>query len=191
MLFQGTVIPAVLVTSVTSDAPGSITARVTRDVFDDVRAQRLLIPKGARLYGTYMNEVGAGQDRVLMAFSRLIYPDGKSVRLSGFGGGDAMGRSGVPAEVNNHFWQMFGAGFLIAGVSKVFERSSSQANVTVINQGGGSTTLMDAAGQILTDTARKVLERNQNISPTLNLAEGYKFNVIVNRDMALAPYSAL
>lgn len=186
MLFQGAVIPAVLVTPVTSDAPGSITARVTRDVYDDVRAKHLLIPKGSRLYGTYMNEVGEGQERLLMAFSRLIYPDGKSVRLSGFGGADAMGRSGVPADVNNHFWKMFGAGFLIASVAKVFDRSS-QSNVTVINQAGGSTTLTDSAGQILTETARRVLEKKQNISPTLSLAEGYKFNVIVNRDMALAP----
>lgn len=189
MLFQGTVIPAVLVTPVTSDAPGSLTARVTRDVYDDVHAQRLLIPKGSRLYGTYMSEVGEGQERILMAFSRLIFPDGRSVRLSGFGGGDAMGRSGVPADVNNHFWKMFGAGFLIAGVAKVFDRASQQTNVTVINQAGGSTTLTDSAGQILTDIARRVLEKKQNLSPTLNLAEGTKLNVIVNRDMALAPYT--
>ncbi len=190
MLFQGTVIPAVLVTPVTSDAPGSITARVTRDVYDDVRATRLLIPKGSRLYGAYMNEVAEGQERVLMAFSRLIFPDGKSVRLSGFGGADSMGRSGLPADVNNHFWQMFGTGFLIAGIAKVFDRSN-QSNITVINQAGGSTTLTDSAGQILTETARRVLEKKQNISPTLSLDAGYKLNVIVNRDMALAPYTKI
>lgn len=191
MLFQGTVIPSVLVTPVTSDAPGTLTARVTRDVYDDVRAQRLLVPKGSRLYGTYMNDVGEGQERVLIAFSRLIFPNGQSVRLSGFSGGDSMGRSGLPADVNSHFWKMFGAGFLIAGVAKVFDRASSEQNITVINQAGGSTTLTDSAGQILTETARKVLEKNQNISPTLSLPEGYKFNVIVNRDMALAPYKSL
>lgn len=191
MLFQGTVIPSVLVTPVTSDAPGTLTARVTRDVYDDIRAQRLLVPKGSRLYGTYMNEVGEGQERILMAFSRLIFPNGQSVRLSGFSGGDSMGRSGLPADVNSHFWKMFGAGFLIAGVAKVFDRASSEQNITVINQAGGSTTLTDSAGQILTETARRVLEKNQNISPTLSLPEGYKFNVIVNRDMALAPYKSL
>ncbi len=188
MLFQGTVIPAVLVTPVTSDAPGSLTARVTRDVYDDVRARRLLIPKGSRLYGAYMSEVGEGQERLLMAFSRVIFPDGQSVRLSGFSGADAMGRSGLPANVNTHFWKMFGTGFLIAGIAKVFDRASSGQNITVINQAGGSTTLTDSAGQILTETARRVLEKNQNISPTLSLPEGFKFNVIVNRDMALAPY---
>lgn len=191
MLFQGTVIPSVLVTPVTSDAPGTLTARVTRDVYDDVRAQRLLVPKGSRLYGTYMNDVGEGQERVLIAFSRLIFPNGQSVRLSGFSGADSMGRSGLPADVNSHFWKMFGAGFLIAGVAKVFDRASSEQNITVINQAGGSTTLTDSAGQILTETARRVLEKNQNISPTLSLPEGYKFNVIVNRDMALAPYKSL
>jgi len=191
MLFQGTVIPSVLITPVTSDAPGTLTARVTRDVYDDVRAQRLLVPKGSRLYGAYMNEVGEGQERVLMAFSRLIFPNGQSVRLSGFSGADSMGRSGLPADVNSHFWRMFGAGFLIAGVAKVFDRASGQQNITVINQAGGSTTLTDSAGQILTETARRVLEKNQNISPTLSLPEGYKFNVIVNRDMALAPYKSL
>lgn len=189
MLFQGTVIPAVLVTPVTSDAPGAITARVTRDVWDDVNARHLLIPKGSRLYGAYQNEVSEGQERILMAFTRLIFPDGRSVRLSGFGGADAMGRAGAPAEVNHHFWSMFGASFLIAGVSKIFDRSS-QTQVTVINQAGGSTTLSDSAGQILTDTARKILEKRQTISPTLNLREGFKFVVVVNRDMALTPAGA-
>ena len=53
--------------------------------FHDIHPQApvhiLLIPKGARLIGTYDNQVTAGEGRLLVAWTRLILPDGRSLRL--------------------------------------------------------------------------------------------------------------
>src|SRR5207237_9529041 len=79
-LRAGTVIPGLLVTGINSDLPGDLVGQVSRDVYDS-RTQRIcLIPKGARLIGTYDNQIAAGEDRLLVAWTRLILPDGRSLK---------------------------------------------------------------------------------------------------------------
>ena len=36
---------------------------------------------------------------------------------------------------------------------------------------------------------QKLLDRELNVAPTIEIRPGYKFNVMVNRDMILRPYS--
>jgi len=57
---QGTIIPAVLVTEISSDNPGMIVAEVIRDVYDSIAGKYLLIPKGSRLIGQYMSNISIG-----------------------------------------------------------------------------------------------------------------------------------
>jgi type IV secretory pathway VirB10-like protein len=45
----------------------------------------------------------------------------------------------------------------------------------------------DTASGTLTETARRILDRNQNIKPNLSLSYGEKFNLVVARDMVLPP----
>jgi len=49
----GTIIPAVLLTGISSDLPGQLIAQVREPVFDTESGQHLLIPQGARLIGLY------------------------------------------------------------------------------------------------------------------------------------------
>jgi type IV secretion system protein VirB10 len=81
VLQAGAVIPAALVTGLRSDLPGQITAQVTANVYDSPTGQFLLIPQGARLLGEYDSRVETGQHRVLLAWTRLILPDGRSIVL--------------------------------------------------------------------------------------------------------------
>src|SRR5437016_3630767 len=82
-LRAGTVIPGLLVTGINSDLPGDLVGQVGRDVYDS-RTQRIcLIPKGARFIGTYDNQIAAGEGRLLVAWTRLILPDGRSLKLLG------------------------------------------------------------------------------------------------------------
>ena len=77
----GSIIPAALITGIRSDLPGQITAQVTANVYDSPTGRILLIPQGARLIGEYDSEIAAGQNRVLLAWDRLILPDGRSIVL--------------------------------------------------------------------------------------------------------------
>ncbi|EQD57113.1 conjugal transfer protein (TrbI), partial [mine drainage metagenome] len=78
----GSVIHAELVTGINSDLPGEVTAQLTGNLYDSVHERFLLIPQGSRLVGKYDSKVSVGQTRVLMAWERIIFPDGRSIDLS-------------------------------------------------------------------------------------------------------------
>src|SRR3546814_8883786 len=85
----GSVIPAALITGIQSDLPGQVTAQVTQNVFDSATGRALLIPQGSRLIGAYESKIAAGQNRVLLAWDRLILPGGRSIDLVRQPGADA------------------------------------------------------------------------------------------------------
>lgn len=91
----GSVIPAALITGIQSDLPGQITAQVTQNVYDSPTGRILLIPQGARLVGEYDSEIAGGQNRVLLAWDRLIFPGGRSIALDRLPGGDGSGMAGL------------------------------------------------------------------------------------------------
>jgi len=74
----GTIIPASLITGIRSDLPGQITAQVTENVFDSPTGRTLLVPQGGRLVGVYDSQVAFGQSRILLVWTRLIMPNGRS-----------------------------------------------------------------------------------------------------------------
>lgn len=187
-LYQGAVIPAVLVTTINSDLPGYITAQVTEDIFDSIHGRNRVIPKGARIVGTYNNEIADGQERLMAAFDRVILPNGASIQLKAMNGTDGQGRSGMSDEVDRHFWKRFGPPVLVSVLARLVTKSPS--NVTVVNGGASSTgtaSFSDATGQILVDTARQMLESGRDIRNSVIINQGYKFNILVNRDLVFQP----
>ena len=185
-VFEGSLIPAVLVTSVNSDLPGQITAQVTQNIYDGVNGHVLVIPMGSKLVGSYNNGLKIGQSRVMMAFTRLIYPSGASIQLGAMQAADGMGQAGVGGDVDNHFWKMFGSSFLVAGLSNLLQKNSP-SSVTVVSSNGAGQPLADAAGQILVDTSKTILDRNKSMQPTITIPRGTKFNITVQKDMILPP----
>jgi type IV secretion system protein VirB10 len=105
----GSLIPAALITGIRSDLPGQITAQVTANVYDSPTGRILLIPQGARLIGEYDSEVAAGQTRVLLAWDRLILPDGRSIVLERQPGTDGAGFAGLQDRVNQHWGNLLKA----------------------------------------------------------------------------------
>src|SRR6202012_2272032 len=108
----GTVIPAALITGVRSDLPGQITAQVTENVYDSPTGRARLIPQGARLVGAYDSQVAFGQSRVLLVWTRLIMPNGRSIVLGRPQGTDQGGYSGREDEVDNHWLELAKAAML-------------------------------------------------------------------------------
>jgi type IV secretion system protein TrbI len=182
----GTVIPAALITGIRSDLPGQITAQVTERVYDTPTGRALLIPQGARLIGTYDSQVAFGQSRVLLVWTRLIMPNGRSIVLERQPGADAAGYSGLEDEVDNHWKELLGAAAL----------STLLSMGTEVNSGTDATGSNDAilqalrrgAGDSLNQTGQQVVRRNLNIQPTLTIRPGFPVRVMVNRDLVLEPF---
>jgi type IV secretion system protein VirB10 len=182
----GTVIPAALITGIRSDLPGQITAQVTEVVFDTPTGRIRLIPQGARLIGTYDSQVAFGQSRVLLVWTRLIMPNGRSIVLERQPGADVAGYSGLEDEVDNHWKELLGAAAL-STLLAVGTEVDSGADVNNTNS-AIIQALRRGAGDSLNQTGQQVVRRNLNIQPTLTIRPGFPVRVIVNRDLVLEPY---
>lgn len=121
----------------------------------------------------------------MFAFTRIILPGGMSMDLPGNTGSDLSGAAGVTGDVNNHFFKMFSNSFLVAWLADRSE-ASKPAPTTTIGATSGATT---AAGQVLVDVSRSILERQKNIPPTITIDKGTRINIEVTRDMEFpGPY---
>ncbi len=90
-LKRGSVIPATMITGLNSDLPGRISAQVSQNVYDSATGYRLLIPQGAKLFGRYDSKVSFGQERVLVVWTDLIFPNGSTLQIGSMSGTDAEG----------------------------------------------------------------------------------------------------
>lgn len=182
----GTVIPGALITGIRSDLPGQITAQVTENVFDTPTGRLLLIPQGARLIGVYDSQIAFGQSRVLLVWTRLLMPNGRSIVLERQPGADAAGYAGLQDEVDNHWGELFKAAalstFLAVG-TELGAGSDTNSNDSAIIQA-----LRHGASDSLNQTGQQVVRRSLNIQPTLTIRPGFPVRVIVNRDLILEPY---
>ena len=179
----GSVIPAALITGIHSDLPGQITAQVTENVYDSPTGLLLLIPQGARLVGAYDSQVAFGQSRVLLVWTRLIMPNGRSIVLERQQGADASGYSGLEDEVDHHWGALFKAALLSTLLSVGSEAgvgSNENSLIQAIRRGGS---------QSFNQTGQQLVGRNLNVQPTLTIRPGFPVRVIVNRDLVLEPYS--
>ena len=182
----GTVIPGALITGIRSDLPGQITAQVTENVFDTPTGRYLLVPQGARLIGIYDSQVTFGQARVLLVWTRLIMPNGRSIVLERQPGADTAGYAGLEDEVDNHWGELFKAAALstlLAVGTELGAGSDTNSNDSAIIQA-----LRHGASDSLNQNGQQVVRRSLNIQPTLTVRPGFPVRVIINRDLVLAPY---
>jgi type IV secretory pathway VirB10-like protein len=183
---EGTPIRTALITALNTDAPGKITALVTSDVYDSATGNELLIPRGSRVVGAYDHNVQNGQDRVLVALTRLILPNGEWIDLANATGAEMDGAGGLAGDVNNHFFKMFGSALVVGAATLLLDKS--QQNVTV-SQGLGTTQLGGSIfAQTLNEVISNLLSKNKDIPPTITRDAATEFIFVVQRDMVLTPY---
>ena len=191
-LRAGYVAPAILISGINSALPGQIVAQVSRDVYDTATGRHVLIPQGSRLVGTYSSEVNYGQSRVLIAWQRIVFPDARAVDIGAMPGADSAGYAGFQDQVNNHYFRLFGSAFLMSAITAGIAMSQDNA----AGRAGGnrqraSDAMSEALGQQLGQVTAQMIARNLNIAPTIEIRPGYRFNVIVTKDLAFArPYAA-
>lgn len=182
-VMAGNIIPASLVTGLNSDLPGQVIGQVTENVYDTVTGQHLLIPQGSRLMGRYDSVIAFGQSRALVVWTRLILPNGDSIQLDNLPGSDSQGFAGLKDKVDRHTWQFIKGAALSSLLSIGSELASDDTDrLTRALQNAGQDTA-NIAGQ-------RIIDRNLNVQPTIRVRQGWRFNVIVSRDLILKPYGA-
>jgi len=188
-LRAGTVISGVLLTAINSDLPGDILGQVSRDVFDSRTQRTLLLPKGAKLVGTYDNQIAAGQGRLLVAWTRLILPDGRSMTLPGLVLKDREGKSGAADRVDHHYGRVFGNALLLSAISAGAQLSQPR-QTSIFSSASAGQVAAGALGQELSSVALEILRRGMDVPPTITIRQGQPFYVSLNGDLVFdAPYA--
>ena len=122
----------------------------------------VLMPRGSRLIGIYSSDVSIAQRRALIAWTRLVTPDGRSVELGGVGG-DAIGRSGQTGHVNTHFGARFGSAALISLIG-----AGPQLLVSETTD-GDTVQIVGDVGKDLQNASRGVVGDYLRIKPAINI----------------------
>ena len=133
------------------------------------------------MIGAYDSSVSFGQSRVLLAWDRLIFPDGRSIALERQPGADAAGYAGLEDGVNNHWGKLFKAALLSTMLSVGSEAGTSQSENNLAQA------LRAGAANGFSQAGQQVVEHELNIQPTLTIRPGFPVRVIVTRDLVLAP----
>jgi type IV secretion system protein VirB10 len=174
---QGYLIPAVLETGFDSTKPGFARAIVSRDVrgFD---GKNVLIPRGSRLIGEYKSATGQSQNRAVITWTRLIRPDGMTIMMDS-PAVDTLGRIGVPASVNTHFFAKLGDALLQTtfGIGQALAGRAVTGPVVVLS--GNTTT-----------TASQAITPRSDYTPTLKVAPGKSISVFVAHDLDFSTTTA-
>jgi type IV secretion system protein VirB10 len=184
-LKAGTVIPAVLQTAINSDLAGPVFAKVRENVYDSISHENIVIPQNSTLIAAYDSRIAWGQQRVLLCWQRLIFPDGTSLQLECMPGADLTGAAGLTDEVDEHWWRLLKgaaiASLLSAGVA------AAGGNTTGYNPTVGQQFVRGAASEF-GRAGELVTRRELQVQPTITIRPGWSLNVLVTQDMILEPY---
>ena len=173
VLPKGAFIDCTLETAIDSTLPGMTTCITAADTFG-ADGKVVLLERGSKLVGETRGQIQRGQARVFVVWTQARTPSGVIVPLDS-PGTDALGRAGLPGEVNRHFWERFGAAMLISVVN-----GAVQAGVQAANHSGGAVLYAPSASQ---DVLTEVLKDTVQIPPTIVKRNGDRIQVLVARDL--------
>lgn len=168
LVYEGRMMQAVLETQLAGDFTGEARARITVPVRTRDRT-RVVIPRGTTAIGEAQAVDDGFQTRLAVSFSRLLFPDGRSVRMR-FEGLSPLGETGLTDEVNRHYLSTFGAVGavgLLAGLSA----------------GGGAQGYFDPARQQFSVAAMEFLDRFMNRLPEVRIRAGHPIRIYLTQDL--------
>jgi type IV secretory pathway VirB10-like protein len=182
-LFEGRIIETVLTNRINGAFAGPVNCMVTSDVYaHDNRT--LLIPQGSRILGKVNAVANGNQQRLFVAFHRIIMPDGYSVSLDQFTGLNQVGETGLRDLVNHHYLQIFGTSLALASIGGVAQLGNGYGGFgydpMVVMRSGIS--------QSMAESSTRVLDHFLNQLPTFIVRERARVKIYLAGDLLLPAY---
>lgn len=193
VILEGKVIDAVLETAINTDLPdGRLRGIVSRDVYSE-RGNRILIPKGSRLLGSYGADVKFGIARVFIVWQRVIRPDGIDAIIDS-GASDLLGRPGVYGKLDNRFFEIFGSSVLLSSISIAFAVAATESTSPPEAQSSSTATGVventDPLNEAITNEVTSLASNIQDVAselletkPQVTVDQGTIIKVFVNKDV--------
>ncbi len=182
LLYPGTSIPAITLTRIDTQSPGLVVAQVTRNVY--ASDGREVVPQGSRVIGQYDSQIFNGQYRVVAAFNRMIFPDGREVVLGAQGVGPA-GAAGVGGNVHTHFWKALGASLMVAFMDEGVAAVGPKTQVQYPGSGASMSTPSQTGARVFAQQTQRILAPYTSIQPTITVPAGKSVRIMVKRTIQL------
>jgi len=184
VLFEGTILEAVLTNRLAGSFAGPVNCMVTTNVYSHDH-NLLMIPQGSRVLGEAKRVAEQAQQRLAVVFHRIIMPDGYSVNLDQFLGLDQAGATGLKDQTDHHYLEVFGTSVAL-GVLAGFSQFGTGSALTA---GGLDSYRQGVAGQ-LSQNSSTILSRQLNRLPDITIREGQRVKIILMKDLELPAYAA-
>ena len=180
-LMEDTSLETVLVNRLTGASVGPVITMVTTDVYS-ANGTHLLIPRGTRLLGRISAVAGLNQERLFVAFHRMIMPDGYSVSLDKFQGLDVVGQTGLLDLVNRHYVRIFGASLALAAIAATAQIGNNASSYGTYDWG---VQMRSGVSEGLSQSAQRVMERFMSTLPSFTVRERARVKILLAGDLLL------
>jgi type IV secretion system protein VirB10 len=178
VMTRGQVIPCTVIPAIDTTLTGIVTCITTEDATGtDNRVS--LMDRGTICVGQQGGGVTHGQRRVGIIWQRCETPQHVLVPLDS-GATDALGRPGIPGDVDNHFWDRFGGAIALSLVSDI------GPYLVASRQTGGNNNTTIAFPNVLNgpqELMAEVLKSTMDIRPTIAAPQGARVLIYLAGDI--------
>lgn len=191
ILSAGYVITATLASSINSEAPGPVLARIGRDVYD-AALRCVIFSAGSLLVGRYPEGLAAGGQRLVVVWEEVVLGDGRTWTLPALPAADRQGGMGIAGRVDRRTRETFEAAALLSAFGAAIEYATPGSGEAQAPMPGGYPSApsardraVGAATEPFRGAAERLLDRASGIRPVLRLDVGQPITVIVPRNVDL------
>lgn len=178
-------IPAVLLTNISSDIGGKCIAQVEEDIYAEM-GKAILIPKGSKVLGNYANNNKIGEFRLNVLWTRILTPQGVNIMLTDSYGADLAGAMGIIGDLDAKYWQRYGiplalstlSNGLILTMNNVTQKATDSASNAYINA-----QMMQNFQSDISGIMAAIINEQVKIKPTIRIEKGSRIFITSNKDI--------
>ena len=183
VLYADQVVQGQLMTNLDSDIPGTVRVKTTEAVMDRWGHGQVIIPLDTTFLGKQEGMTGYGQRLIPAQITMAIFPNGTAIRWNQGQAGDAMGSTGIPANVDNHYGKLLlGVGLqalLSVGVRAPFGNTTS-FNPTLPQE------FAQEATQGVNQAGQNAIRQQFSVRPTLTQEQGFPVTLSFAENISFA-----
>lgn len=178
-------IPAVLLTNISSDIGGKCIAQVEEDIYAEM-GKAVLIPKGSKVLGNYANNNKIGEFRLNVLWTRILTPQGVNIMLTDAYGADLAGAMGIIGDLDAKYWQRYGIPLALSTLSNglilTLNNVTQKATDSTSNAYMNAQLMQNFQGDIGNIMAQ-ILNEQVKIQPTIRIEKGSRIFITSNKDI--------
>jgi type IV secretion system protein TrbI len=186
---EGTIVEAVLTNRLDGEQPGPVNCMITTDVYLP-GTRLLLIPQGARVLGEASKVSAFGQQRLAVAFHRVIVPGLHSYSIpldKQMPGLAQAGETGLHDKTNSHYASIFGASLAVGAIGGLAQIGNGTTGIVY----DPSVQFRNGISESMAQSADRVLDRFLNRMPTITIREGTRVKIVLTDDLQLPAYDSM